>query len=198
MLIGASQKVRKQDVDDPGGIVEMAHAVAETVDRADGWDAWERAIDAGKPSLLLLLPHSLADETVPGISALEIGNSVLSYPDLEQSYVSTDPATAPVVLLIGCSTSLTETPFLNFVEAFKRRHAALVIGTLATIRGRRAVAFVTALLAGMKSAAGTERTFGEVFLETKRKLMADGDGFVMSLTAYGDTGWRFGKTIEGE
>ena len=60
------------------------------------------------------------------------------------------------------------------------------------------MAFVTALLSGMKSAVGTERTFGEVFLETKRKLMADGDGFVMSLTAYGDTGWRFGKTIEGE
>ena len=53
---------------------------------------------------------------------------------------------SPVVLLLGCSTQLTDVPFLNFVEAFKREKAALVIGTLATIRGRRAVAFVSELL----------------------------------------------------
>jgi hypothetical protein len=29
-----------------------------------------------------------------------------------------------------------------------------------------------------------------VFLQTKRRLLAGGDGFVLSLTAYGDVGWR--------
>ena len=46
------------------------------------------------------------------------------------------------------------------------------------------------LLDGLKAAAGSQRTFGEVFLQTKRRLLASGDGFVLSLTAYGDVGWR--------
>jgi len=99
-------------------------------------------------------------------------------------------APAPVVLLLGCSTQVTDVPFLNFVEAFKRERAALVIGTLATIRGRRTVAFVADLLDRLKAASGSDRTFGDLFLETKRRLLANGDGFVLSLTAYGDVGWR--------
>jgi len=164
--------------------------VATSTRTVRDWAEWERAIAEDSPSLLLLLPHSQEDPAHPGISGLEIGGVLLTRPELETSYVAGPAAAAPVVLLLGCSTQLSEVPFLNFVEAFKRERAALVIGTLATIRGRRAVAFVAELLAELKAAAGSERTFGEVFLATRRRLLAGGDGFALSLTAYGDVGWR--------
>lgn len=189
-LVGASKKVRAEDLTDPGGIVETVRRVALSAREVANWEQWESAVAADSPSLLMLLPHSQEDPEHPGISALEIGGVLLTYPELESNYVAGPAATAPVVLLLGCSTQLTEVPFLNFVEAFKREKAALVIGTLATIRGRRAVSFVSELLDGLKAAAGTQATFGDVFLETKRKLLAGGDGFVLSLTAYGDVGWR--------
>lgn len=189
-LIGASRNVRAQDLTDPGGILEAVSRVTQQARTVTTWNDWESAVEDDSPSLLVLLPHSQEDPKRPGISALEIGGALLTYPELESTYVAGPVAKSPVVLLLGCSTQLTEVPFLNFVEAFKRERAALVVGTLATIRGRRTVAFVGALLDGLKAAAGSERTFGDVFLETKRRLLADGDGFVLSLTAYGDVGWR--------
>ncbi len=190
LLIGASQKVRAADLTDPGGIVAAAERVAGAVRVAKDWDEWERTVQTDSPTLLLLFPHSQEDPQHPGITGLEIGGALLTRPNLESTYVVGPAAPAPVVLLLGCSTQVTDVPFLNFVEAFKRERAALVIGTLATIRGRRTVAFVADLLDRLKAASGSDRTFGDLFLETKRRLLANGDGFVLSLTAYGDVGWR--------
>ena len=190
VLVGASKRVRAQDLGDPGGILDAVRQVATRARTVRDWAEWEQAVAADSPSLLLLLPHSQEDPAHPGISGLEIGGVLLTRPELESSYVAGPAAAAPVVLLLGCSTQLSDVPFLNFVEAFKRERAALVIGTLATIRGRRAVAFVAELLAELKAAAGSERSFGEVFLATRRRLLAAGDGFALSLTAYGDVGWR--------
>lgn len=189
-LVGASDKFRKKDLEDPGGLLDAIKAAATASTHVKTWDEWVIAIEQQKPSLLMLFPHSLQDGNNVGIPALEIGASELSFPQIESIHVTVS-GQAPVVFLLGCSTSLADVPFLNFVEAFKREKAALVIGTLAIIRGRRTVAFVSELLSGVRTAAGTNKTFGEVFLECKRKLLANGDGFVLSLTAYGDVGWRF-------
>ncbi|MCM8596467.1 hypothetical protein [Accumulibacter sp.] len=190
VLVGASSKVRAKDLTDPGGLVEAVRRVTEHSRLVRNWDEWEQAVTSDSPSLLILLPHSQEDPAHPGIAGLEIGGVLLTRPELESSYVAGPQAKAPVVLLLGCSTQLTDVPFLNFVEAFRREQAALVIGTLATIRGRRAIGFANALLAGLKAASGSQRSFGEVFLETRRRLLAEGDGFALSLTAYGDVGWR--------
>ena len=40
------------------------------------------------------------------------------------------------------------------------------------------------------AAAGGARTFDELFLAVKQRLLAKGDPFVLSLVAYGDTGWH--------
>lgn len=190
VLLGASEKFRSKDLVEAGGILETVKRVAQPPHLVANWQEWEKAVREESPSLLLLLPHSLADPDDEDLPALEIGGTVLGASRLEREFVVGPEAKAPVVLLLGCSTQLTDVRFLNFVEGFKRNKAALVIGTLATIRGRRTVDFIAELLNGMKAAQGSARTFGEVFLETKRKLLAEGDGFVMSLTAYGDVGWR--------
>ena len=94
------------------------------------------------------------------------------------------------MLLLGCSTTLPDIPFLSFVQEFKLAGAAVIIGTLATIRGRQTVDFVRELLAALKGAAAAGGTFDEAFLKVKQRMLAAGDPFVLSLVAYGDTGWR--------
>jgi hypothetical protein len=190
-LLAASRRVRSTDLDPPDGIeTVLAHAAGSVV-RASSWQDWLQKVTTESPSLLVLLPHSLDSPDFPGVPALEICGMNLASANLEREYVCSEAERAPVVLLLGCSTALPRVPFLNFVGALKDNGAALVIGTIATIRGRQTAAFVRALLAALREAsANGGRTFDEVFLEVKRRLLAGGDPFVLSLLAYGDTGWH--------
>ena len=51
---------------------------------------------------------------------------------------SPPPAKGPLVLLLGCSTTFAEMPFLNFVQGFNLKGAPIVIGTLSIIHGTQA------------------------------------------------------------
>lgn len=189
-LLAASRRVRAQDLDPPAGIEAVLGRAAAGVARAQSWSEWQQKIASDAPSLLVMLPHSLDSPDFPGIPALEINGTNLASVNLDRDFVAADPAGAPMVLLLGCSTALPRIPFLNFVGEFKDNGAAVVIGTIALIRGRQTGAFVEALLAGLRAAAGAGGTFDEVLLRVKRQLLAAGDPFVLSLMAYGDTGWR--------
>jgi hypothetical protein len=190
-LLAASRRVRSADLDPPDGIETLLAHAAGSVVRASSWQDWQQKVTREAPSLLVLLPHSLDSPDFPGVPALEICGMNLASANLEREYVCADPEGAPVVLLLGCSTALPRVPFLNFVGALKDNGAALVIGTIATIRGRQTAAFVRSLLEALHEASTAGgRTFDEVFLDVKRRLLAGGDPFVLSLLAYGDTGWH--------
>lgn len=189
-LLAASRRVRPQDLDPPAGIEAVLGTAAAGVARAQSWTEWQQKIASEAPSLLVMLPHSLDSPDFPGIPALEINGTNLASVNLDREFVAADPAGAPVVLLLGCSTALPRIPFLNFVGEFKDNGAAVVIGTIALIRGRQTGAFVGALLGELRAAATAGGTFDEVLLRVKRRLLAGGDPFVLSLMAYGDTGWR--------
>ncbi len=190
-LLAASQKVHKEDLDPPTGIESVLSDAAAAVARAGSWQDWQSKVASESPSLLVLLPHSLDSPEFPGMPALEISGTHLSSANVESDFVTPSPERTPVVLLLGCSTALPDVPFLNFVGQFKDSGAALVIGTIATIRGRQVGAFVRALLTELRNAAAAGGgTFDEVFLRVKQRLLASGDPFVLSLMSYGDTGWH--------
>lgn len=190
-LLAASERVRPEDLDPPNGIETVLTDAAGAVARASSWQDWQSKVTSESPSLLVLLPHSLDSPTVAGMPALEISGTKLAAANVERELVTANAERTPVMLLLGCSTALPDVPFLNFVGQFKDNGAALVIGTIATIRGRQVGAFVRTLLAELhNAAAGGSGTFDEVFLRVKQRLLAAGDPFVLSLMAYGDTGWR--------
>lgn len=66
----------------------------------------------------------------------------------------------------------------------------MTVGTLATIRGRQTVEFVKEFLEQLRQVAEKELTFDEAILRVKRAMLARGNPFVLSLVAYGDTGWH--------
>ena len=189
-LFAASKKVRPEDLDAPAGVEGILGNAAGAVSRACSWDEWQTLVKTESPSLLVLIPHSLEHPQVVGEPALEISGTNLACANVDEHFVTLDPQRTPIVLLLGCSTALPDVPFLNAVAHFKDSGAALVIGTIATIRGRQVGAFVRSLLAEMRNAAAAGGTFDEVFLRVKQRLLASGDPFVLSLLAYGDTGWR--------
>ncbi|MDB4991315.1 MAG: hypothetical protein JWN04_6493 [Myxococcaceae bacterium] len=189
-LLGASKRVRVEDLDRPAGVEAALAETVGSVARATSWTEWKSQVASEQPSLIVLLPHSMASPEVAHLPALEIGGIPLEWVRLDPDYVCPDPQLPPVVLLLGCSTSLPDIPFLSFVGRFRAKGAAVILGTLATIRGRQTVEFVRALMQEMKSASEKSGTFDEVFLRVKMRMLGNGDPFVLSLMAYGDTGWK--------
>lgn len=192
-LLGASEKVKDGDVQGPEGAEPtLRAATGGRLTRVRTWREWRQAVQADSPSLLVLLPHSLNHPEDANMAALEIGAELLKSAHLEKPYVC-GPAcqVGPVVLLLGCSTELTDIAYQSFVGRFKTKGAALVLGTLATIRGRHAVPFLRELVAALQAAAEREgATFGSALLEVKQRMLARGNPFVLALAAYGDAGWR--------
>ncbi|HKR65164.1 MAG TPA: hypothetical protein VJZ00_15645, partial [Thermoanaerobaculia bacterium] len=153
------------------------------------WDDWPKEIDQHAPSLLLLFPHS---QEVENKQALEIGSKFLKISFLEEEYVrrpNSDPG--PLVLLLGCSTTLPRVRFHSFVSEFRALGASIVVGTLSVIRGRHATRFVKEFVSALAQRAGTpDAVFGDVLLDIKRSMLAAGDPFALTLMAYGDADWR--------
>jgi hypothetical protein len=196
-LLAASKKVRAEDVEKPGGVEAVLVESTSQVVTAASWSQWKSQVQAHGPSLLVLLPHSTSSSEVAHVPALEISGDILDSVRVDEDYVRTETATNPIVLLLGCSTTLPEIPFLSFVQEFRLAGAAAIVGTLATIRGRQTVNFVRTLLAALKASSGDSATFDEVFLRVKQQMLAEGDPFALSLIAYGDTGWRLAP-FEGQ
>ena len=195
-VFAASKRVEPTDQEKI--IAELRGATSNTVPAASSWDALATAVEETSPSLIVLLPHSLTDPGTPGMAALELGGSIRNISQLDKTYVcgpKRDPVNpackpGPAVLLLGCSTELTRYPFQTFVRGFQANGASLVLGTLSNIRGRHTVNFIRELLSELGGCCGQqEQTFGDVLLRVKRRLLAGGDPFALTLTAYGNAGW---------
>lgn len=190
VLFGASRKVRQVDIVPPNGIEALFTDAGMGFGQAMTWTDWTRKIGTEAPSMLVLLPHSLNAAGAADLPALEIGGTEMPSVRMDDSFVHGSGDERPIVLLLGCSTALPDIPFLSFVREFRFNGAAVTVGTLATIRGRQTVEFVREFLAQLKDVAQQGLTFDEAILRVKRRMLAKGDPFVLSLVAYGDTGWR--------
>jgi hypothetical protein len=197
IVFGASTRANKHDttvVESVENCVKsQSGSPASTV--ANTWEAWQRAINEVAPSLLLLLPHH---ETEDSFDYLQIGpeRAEGDPPDEHPGYLKSvllrsqhvkraadDPP--PIVMLIGCETQMSRIGFENFVHAFRRRGARVVIATVATILGRHAGPVACALLNEIKAAAARQETLGQAILAAKRKLVAKGVIVATALTVYG-------------
>jgi hypothetical protein len=185
--VARSNRVQPPDFDLPEGLLKVIKESFIGMETPSGWDAWVDAIEKGSPGFLLLLAHSDESARLP---ALEINQELLPLASVEKEYVKGPIAIAPVVFLFSCSAKDPKMGFLTFVDQFKRSQASLIIGTLSTISAQRASRFLAGALSVLKRAENSGRTFGDVFLELKRKSLATGDGFALNLVAYGDMSWQ--------
>jgi hypothetical protein len=159
------------------------------------WSDWEQAVASGHPTLLVLLSHTV--QTSVDQPALEIGaDQQLLCAYIGEKHVAVDAPTPPIVLLLGCETAVNAVAFENFVSAFHRKGAAIVVGTTATVLGYHAAAVAAELVTSLHAAVADDTvgsTFGDVMRAARRDLVAKGYAMALALTAYGDADWKLAE-----
>ena len=180
-VAGSAASVETALTDATGG-----HAI-----RVATWPEWVTEVGSRTPSLLVLLAHSARDDDT-GQTVLEIEQDQRrDVSEINRKFIGPD-GSHPIVLLLGCDTAVPELQYQTFVSRFRQLDAALVVGTVATVAGSHA-ARVAASLAQALHDADTSRqpAFGDLLLDVRRRLLADGEVMALSLTSYGDADWRF-------
>jgi hypothetical protein len=190
ILFAASDKV---DEVKKGGI----ESVRKTLDRiadeatfAKTWAEWVKGV-AKRPTLLVLLSHTTEEQSA---AALEIGEgeTCLGVQFLP-TFVRASDEDAPIVLLLGCETAVTD-ELQSFVSRFQDLGAALVVGTTASVLGQRAAPVAQAVATELAAAAKRKKPIaaGDLMTSLRRKLLAKGELTALCLTAFGDAGWQLG------
>ena len=163
---------------------------AVTVSRsANDWAQWTRQVAALGPGMLLLIAHT---EEKKSRDLLVIGNGEeLAIGAIDVAHVRVDKpdgASPPLVVLLGCRTGTQDVPFSNYASQFRRKGAAVVLGTVANVRGRYTAQTALRIVEEIKQHSGD--SFGVVLTKARRKLLREGNPLGLCLTAFGDADWR--------
>jgi hypothetical protein len=186
VVLAVSEKVTNYASEATNKLLDSLKGIAKEVSYAADWESLKKIVQNNSPTLLILLPHSGFDKRIPTIPALELGGTWLAQDHFKEQYVRGSKSVNPVVLLLGCDTSTTEIPFLNFIKRFMDCGAAMVMGTVTQIEVTRTVNFVERFITAINTSNKTA-SFGELLLQARRSMLAEGDAYALSLLAYGDS-----------
>jgi hypothetical protein len=155
---------------------------------ANTWPEWETGI-ATKPTSLVLIVHT---EQKTDIEKLEIGNEALiPKMHLSKEFIRhPDAPYPPLAIVLGCRTTEIAGFGFDIGSHFLNNGAAIVFTSFTKILGRQAGPIVIHLLAFLKTHQGEERAFGEVVLQLRQYLLANGIMAGLALVAYGDADWK--------
>jgi hypothetical protein len=190
-VVAASDNVDNYEPNSISNVVsKLAGATNNNVNRVGTWDDWVADIEKRSPSLLVLLPHTTKDIGT-GLPKIEIsGDQDLKVVDLQVEHVlgpTRDPR--PLVVLMGCKTASPDIPYESIIVEVRRLGAALVVGTGSTILGRHAAPVTAAFIEAISRVGENGISFGDIMLDVRRKMIADGLLMSLCLTSYGDTDW---------
>jgi hypothetical protein len=190
-LIAASNNVDSVEAGSKQKVVDALDvATGKKSNCVDSWDDWISEVEGRSPSLLVLLPHTLRD-VLSNQQTLEISaDQRLIYGNLQRKHVlGKNGLPHPVVILMGCKTAAPDIPYESFVLKFRLYGAALVVGTGSTILGRHAATVTQSFIKDIAEIKSSKVTFGELMLNARRRLVADGLLMALCLTSYGDSDW---------
>jgi hypothetical protein len=180
-LFGASARAFTAVADPEGAVRDLARHVS--IQRAANWEQWTEYVAGTEPRLLVLLPHHEGATC----ETLEIGGDKLRSDLVRTRHVNRLGHGKPLVLLLGCETQLAAISFESFTTKFLQHGAAIVASLAAGVLGRDAIQIAERIVAALAEIpAGRVRSFGQIALEVRRKLVADGLLVGMALTTYGD------------
>ncbi len=150
------------------------------------WSKWADGVRIQRPSMLLLMPHVDHNQQPP---TMEIGKHFKNPPGVDQTDVVGAPPQQPLVLLLGCGATHAQVDFMSLPAQFRRNQAALVVAPIAELLAGDAPEIARVFIETLAAGKGKPRPAGEVLLETKRKLLAEGRLAGLMLLAAGDASW---------
>jgi hypothetical protein len=155
---------------------------------AKDWKQWAELVRDFKPHVLIALPHTDGN----GFKAtLEIGGMSIKSIEIEKGYVRAEgDDTYPLVVLLGCDTTGTALEYGSPVADFRRKGAAVVIGTIAMVLGEHATKVAEMLVNGLAQDSEKLERLGEVIRSVKRKALLEGLLMALCVVAFGDADWK--------
>jgi hypothetical protein len=190
-LIAASNNVDSVEAGSKQKVVDALDlATGKESNCVDSWAKWISDVEERSPSLLVLLPHTVRDAKSHQ-QTLEISvNQRLIHGNLQRKHVLGKTGLPhPLVILMGCKTAAPDISYESFVLKFRLYGAALVVGTGSTILGRHAATVTKSFIEDIAAIKSSKVSFGELMLNARRRLVADGKLMALCLTSYGDTDW---------
>ncbi|BCY10797.1 hypothetical protein [Actinoplanes sp. L3-i22] len=160
------------------------------VDEATSWRQWRRLVDSHGPPLLVLLSHN-TEGREQNTRVLQIGQKSEVLIDVVGTEYVVPPrqdagVPGPVVVLLGCNTAISDTPWQDPVSRFRYGSAAVVIGTVVETLGGQAAEAACEIAVAI---AGGPRRFGDLMRAARRALLAKGLAIAFSVVAFGDADW---------
>jgi hypothetical protein len=162
----------------------------------ESWLQWKAAVRQRDPGLLMLLVHTKIDadgttlEMGPPSAIASEQDTLLRTDYITDEYVRHGAANAPIMLLLGCTTGKANLPFDSVASAFKYRgRAGIIVATSNLIYGPKAVEIAETFLNALSRVKNGER-FGDVMLDVRRTVLANGMAMVLCLSSYGDADWK--------
>lgn len=156
--------------------------------RAPSWASWQDNVAARSPSLLVMLVHMHNQAIFVG------ADEGLNLAGIDATYVGD----GPVVIVIGCSTGLSEVPGTSLPAILQSYGARVVVAAMTTVLGRHANRVAHDLAMQMQTAARSSNLsyVGQVVSQMRRQLLGEGLALGLSVVAFGDADIVLGKAGE--
>ena len=185
VLVAGSNRIKKEM---PGLVAHLQIACGVDVQHATDWKEWETMVGGHRPNLLVALPHT--DGAVTR-TTLELGEEPRKVTMVRRQHVcASDHVPGPVVALLGCDTLTTADEFSYQVMVFRDNGAAIVIGTIATVFGKHAVAVAQTLVTRLLAGGDEPQCLGEIMRAVKRDGLRANLLMPLCLVAFGDADWK--------
>lgn len=189
VLFAASERVEKPDKKSVENTFEKAFGVPPLL--PGDWKSWESLVVQNKPHLIIALTHT---NGTGSRATLEIGSKTIKSIQVRPSHVRPDDTAGyPLVALLGCDTTGSAVDYSSYIRQFRRKGAAIVIGTVATVFGGHAAKVAGMLIEGFTLKDQPAERLGEILRDVKRKAVADGLVMAMCVVAFGDADWKLVK-----
>lgn len=187
-MVAASRRVDDESLQPILASLELG--LGAPPQRARDWAQWATLVQQHRPNLLIALPHT---DGHGAKATLEIGGKTIKSIQIKDIHVRPQAsANAPIAALLGCDTTGTAMEYGSHVAIFRRKGAAVVIGTIATVFGKHAARVAEQLVEGLKPRKNGDRPerLGEVMRSIKRKALLDGLLMALCVVAFGDADWK--------
>ena len=135
------------------------------------------------------MAHQEGDKSA--LPSLELGGE-LEMTLLEQHVRAPDDRPGPVLLLLGCDTSLAPDRIASFASD-AQHYAPVVVAAIGKVVAKEAPHIAEILVEHLESAAREpDATIGTALVAARRSLLAESRLVGLQLVAHGDARWKVG------
>lgn len=183
-LYGVSKRVVDFDEDLVRQLRYAGQTMGHAVEATD-WNSWVDQVAEHRPAVLVAVVHHADDN---GIRALELRSDLRRVVDVNDGFVGAAQTDAgPLALLLGCTTSVTDSLLEHPVKQFSSAGSKVIFGTMSKVFPTGAVPAAVEIL--NRIGAGADHTVGDLGRSVRHELIAANNPVALTLCVHGDPEW---------